>query len=475
MSLDVFAVAARHPDSLALVSSDQRLTFAQLASQVELRAAALAARGLLSPPGAPIALVARPGLQTLLTIYALWSYGVTVFPLPPRLPSAERKAWAARANSSALLDPLEFSSERQFSRVPAAPEPPALSAPLAIVATSGSSGAPKLIELSRGAFLASANASARNLPLTVQDRWLLCLPLSHIGGLSILARCLLSASAVVAFDAGASGLLTQVPALAACLSGERISVVSLVPTLLDALLSLAPPWLPSPALRAVLLGGAATSPQLLTRAKARAVPLLTTYGLTEACSQVTTTPFAHSPEVQGGLVGSGRALHGIELKIAPDQRICVRGPTLCSRLLDAELPLDEHGFLRTEDRGYLNAAGELFVLGRASDLIVTGGENVDPLRVEAALLSAPGVVAAAVFGVPDARFGERVACALVLTPGCELALVRATLRQTLTPPELPRLYAQVEALPLLDNGKLDRKRTRAQAELALQPWSDGGR
>jgi O-succinylbenzoic acid--CoA ligase len=471
VSLDVFAVAARYPDSLALVSAGQRLTFAHLASEVALRAAALSARGLLSRSGGPIALVARPGLQTLLTIYTLWSYGVTVFPLPPRLPAVEQQAWAARANARVLLEVLEFPSEPPFSPVPALPEPPALTAPLAIVATSGSSGAPKLIELSRGAFLASADASAKNLPLTAQDRWLLCLPLSHIGGLSILARCLLSASAVVAFEPGSSGLLARIPALAACLSSERISVVSLVPTLLDALLTLEPPWQPSPALRAVLLGGAATSPQLLGRARGRAVPLLTTYGLTEACSQVTTTPFSRLPEVYAGLVGSGRALPGIELKIAADQRICVRGPTLCSRLLDAELPLDEQGFLRTEDRGYLNAEGELFVLGRASDLIITGGENVDPLRVEAALLSAPGVVAAAVFGVPDARFGERVACALVLAQNCELATVRATLQQTLAPHEVPRLSARVEALPLLENGKLDRKRVRTEAEAALQSWS----
>jgi len=117
LSLDVFAVAARHPDSLALVSAGKRLTFAQLACEVELHAAALAARGSLSS-GPPIALVARPGLQTLLTIYTLWSYGVSVFPLSPRLPVAEQKAWAARASARALLDPHEFSSERPFSPAP---------------------------------------------------------------------------------------------------------------------------------------------------------------------------------------------------------------------------------------------------------------------------------------------------------------------------------------------------------------------
>jgi O-succinylbenzoic acid--CoA ligase len=475
MSLDVFEVSARHPDALALVTADTRLTFAQLASEVRLRGASLAARGLLSPANAPIALIARPGLSGLLALYPLWSYGITVFPLPPRLPMAEQEAWAARAKARALLDPRELSSESSLAPAPAPTVAPASSAPFAIVSTSGSSGTPKLIELSRAAFLAAAGASAKNLPLTAQDRWLLCLPLSHIGGLSILTRCLLSASAVVAFDPGASGLLAQVPALAACLSRERISVVSLVPTLLDALLSLVPRWEPSPALRAVLLGGAATNPQLLVRAKERGVPLLTTYGLTEACSQVTTTPFPHSPVVHAGLVGSGRALHGIELKIDVDQRICVRGPSLCSRLLDGELPIDEQGWLRTEDRGYLNADGELFVLGRASDLIVTGGENVDPLRVEAALLSAPGVSAAAVFGIPDTRFGERVACALVMNPGCDLVAVRAALQRTLAPSELPRLYARLEGLPLLENGKLDRKQVPAAAEGALEPWPDASR
>jgi O-succinylbenzoic acid--CoA ligase len=469
MKLSVFDVAERHPSALALITPELRFSYAELAVKVSATAAQLEARGLLQASAEPVAVVARPGLSCLCVLHALWAYGVATFTLPARLPAEERATWAARARARAIVDPDDVDS---LSIASPSPVPPELApeAPFAIVPTSGSTGAPKLVVLSRGAFSASAQASAANLPLDQQDRWLLCLPLSHIGGLSILTRCLLSASAVVAFDPGRAGLLARLPELATCLERDQVSVVSLVPTLLDALLTLAPPWQPGPALRAVLLGGAATHAELLARARLRGVPVLVTYGLTESCSQVATTRVGTSPRVRSGLVSVGPALPGIELKIDETARICVRGPTLCTRFIDGERAIDEQSWLRTGDRGYLDEAGELFVLGRASDVIITGGENVDPVRVEAALVSAPGVKAAAVFAVPDPRFGELVVCALVPSGDFRPSLVRAALERVLAPHELPRQLALLDALPELPNGKLDRPQVRSLATASLAPW-----
>lgn len=470
MNFSIFAAAEEHPRELALITTPARYSYAELAALVSHTAAQLAARGLLELSAQPVAVVARPGLACLRVLYALWAYGVAAFTLPARLPPLERRAWAERAHARATIDPEELGSLSRGGALPAPPVDVDPEATLAIVPTSGSTGKPKLVVLSRRAFSASARASAANLPLSARDRWLLCLPLSHVGGLSIVTRCLLSASAVVSFEPDQRGLLAQLPALADCMAQNEVSVASLVPTLLDGLLALAPPWSPAPALRAALLGGAATSPDLIARAARRGVPVLTSYGLTEACSQVATSPPGRGARIAAGLVGTGAVLPGIELKIDVSSRICLRGPTLCTGFIDDEPALDEQGWLRTEDRGFVDDAGELFVLGRASDLIITGGENVDPLRVEAALLAAPGVRQAAVFGVPDPRFGELVACALVAGADFEPGRVRDALSQSLSPYERPRHMALLEQLPLLPNGKLDRAQIRATASAALSPW-----
>jgi O-succinylbenzoic acid--CoA ligase len=470
MKLSVFSAAREHPLALAVATAEARLTYQALAAEVARVAARLSAQGLLQPSPQPVAVVAEPGLSCLCVLHALWSYGIAAFVLPARLPASERANWADRAGARGLLIPQQISDSRDSAEPPPRPTAHDPAAPLAIVPTSGSSGQPKLVVLSRGAFIAAAEASAANLPLSPHDRWLLCLPLSHVGGLSIVTRCLLARSAVIAFEPGARGLLASLPELALRLEQEQITLASLVPTVLDALLALEPRWSPGPALRAVLLGGAATTPKLLARALARGVPVLTTYGLTEACSQVTTTPLGTAPKIASELVSAGRPLPGTELRIDERQRICVRGPTLCSGFLDGVAPIDADGWLSSDDLGTLDTDGDLFVLGRVSDRIVTGGENVDPLRVEAALVSAQGVKQAVVFGVPDALFGELVACAIVPEPDFDASTLHAWLRQRLSPQELPRRLAVLSTLPLLGNGKVDRARTRELAESALFTW-----
>ncbi|MGC4088453.1 MAG: AMP-binding protein [Polyangiaceae bacterium] len=465
MTLSIFETARAHADAIALIADDEAWSYAALAERVARLGGSLATRGLLGD--APVGLVARPTLASIELFHALLAYQVPVLLLHPALPPAARSELASRAGVRAVLAPDE-------ERLPlAAPLPPPLapaldSRPLAIVPTSGSSGAPKLVVLSHGAFAASARASAANLPLGPGDRWLLCLPPSHVGGLSIVTRCLLSGSAVVLFDAREQGLQARLPDLAACSERHAVSVISLVPALLDAWLSALPLWRPSVALRALLVGGAALPPALFDRARGRGFPLLTTYGLTEACSQVTTSRPGESAKLSGGVVSSGLALAGVEVRVDSTSRIFVRSKSLCSGYLGADTPIDAEGWLRTEDRGFLDERGELFVLGRIGELIITGGENVDPQRVEAALRAAPHVLAAAVFGAPDERFGSVVACALVVSPEFDAERVSAHLRQQLSRFELPRRLALVSALPSLANGKLDRS---ALARLPLTTFA----
>lgn len=460
MKLSVFEAARVSPASTALVLEQQSLTYAELAEQVAARAAALHAAGSLNP-GEPVALVARPTLESLCGLHALIAYAVPVLLLHAALPEAERRRLMTRARVRTLLLPDDAPLARTDTPAPAPPVAIDAEMPLALIPTSGTTGTPKIVVLSRRALAASARASAENLALTETDRWLLCLPLAHVGGLSIVTRSLLARSAVVAFATTEKGLLRSAPELAARLHDAAVSVVSLVPAVLDALLELQPPWTPAACLRVVLLGGAATPLPLLRRAQAQGVPVLTTFGLTETCSQVTTTPLGEQPRVRGVYVSAGRTLPGVELSLDGDRRVRVRGSVLCSGYLDEALTFQPDQWLVTDDRGELDSEGNLFLLGRITECIITGGENVDPQRVEAVLSNVPGVRAACVVGIDDARFGQLVACALVAEPTLTLPELMAHAATELARHELPRTFLQLDSLPRLSNGKTDRSRVKA--------------
>jgi O-succinylbenzoic acid--CoA ligase len=339
---------------------------------------------------------------------------------------------------------------------------------LALIMTSGSSGAAKAAVLSVRAFHAAAQASAANLGWCDDDRWLLCLPLAHIGGLSVLTRCLLARRALVlpaAAEAGASA-----DNALACLSRDAVTLASVVPSQLQrwlALLSGREPLPPS--VRVILTGGAACSPALLAACADRGWPVLTTYGSTEACSQVAT----QSPgSTNRGEQGAGRVLPGLSLKLDAGV-IHLKGPTLFSGYHPAGAPpFDAQGWFRTEDLGELDARDNLHVLGRADGVIISGGENVAPWEVERALEGCAGVRLACVFGVPDERWGQSVAAALLLEAAAhaDLPRIAGELRQRLAAFKCPRLVARLDDFVWNGTGKLDRKRTAEAATPLLEPW-----
>jgi O-succinylbenzoic acid--CoA ligase len=213
-------------------------------------------------------------------------------------------------------------------------------------------------------------------------------------------------------------------------------------------------------LRAVLVGGASAPWSLLEECERRGVPALATYGLTEACSQVTVQRLAKPYRAARG---SGEALPGVELRIANidgERTIQVRGPTLMDGYFAGpDAPLvparDADGWFDTGDLGELKD-GVLFVHARRSDLIVTGGENVYPVEVEQRLEALPGVRRALVFGVPDQRWGQLVAAAVELAPGMTVDAFAALVAPALAPHKRPRLACSVEALPRTESGKLQR-------------------
>ena len=299
-----------------------------------------------------------------------------------------------------------------------------LDAPAVVVRTSGTTSTPKEVELTYGNWLWSALGSAAALGHPTDERWLCALPLTHVGGLSILLRSAIAATTV---------LLHERWSTEAVLYGiDDATIVSLVPTTLQRLLDagLREP----PALRVALLGGAPISPELLARAREAKVPVVPTYGLTEACSQVTT---------------GGHPLFCTRVELDADGEILVSGPTVAGG-----------GTLRTGDLGTWAGDGSLRIVGRKADTIITGGENVAPAEVEAALETHDAVLEAAVYGRPDAEWGEAVVAEAVLRPGASAtpAELRSHAARRLPRHAVPKeIGLRDELLPRTASGKLLRR------------------
>ncbi|MCS6901258.1 MAG: AMP-binding protein [Myxococcales bacterium] len=432
--------ATEVPGQEALLWGPHRWDFRGFAGAVAVAGEEL--RTLGAGPRVAVALQAPNGFRALTLAAATLEIGATLVLLHPKLTGVETEALLSEAR------PAVVAREDGLVRRPGAaifPERVGV-----VMFTSGTSGRPRGALLSREALAAAARASQENLPVHPGDRWLLCLPLCHIGGLSILLRCLLGRGAVVLAPRFRSG---EVLAL---IEQHRPTLLSVVPTMLHRLLEEDQRGLLA-SLRAVLVGGAAAPPALLERCARQGVLTLTTYGLTEACSQVTT----QRPRARGTTEpGVGFPLPGVKLRlvdedgqeVAPGEvgYLQVRGPMVMDGYL-GEPPL--RGWLDTGDLGSLDSQGRLHVHARRTDLIITGGENVYPAEIEGWLTVQPGVAEAMVFGVPDPVWGQIVAAAVVPGPGFQLERLRGAAAEGLAVHKRPKRWAVVEALPLGSTGK----------------------
>lgn len=421
-ALSIAAAARDAPDAPALDAGGEILSFSELAARTRVRIEEL---GNARSDALPVPLAGAASIDALVTLYALLEMQRPALLLHPRLTAPERAALEATAARSGPL-----------------PHPDAA----AVIFTSGTTGTPRGAVLTRGALEAAAAASAANLGWRPDDRWLLCMPIAHVGGLSVVTRCLIARRCVVLmpkFDA------QQLPAT---IEQRRVTIASLVPTMLARALDADPGWRAPMHLRAILVGGAAMPPSLLRRAIARGFPLLPSYGLTESCAQIVAAPYAarHDPAD----CGSGLPLQGVELRIA-DGRIEIRGPMLMAGYWDEPARAPDAWF-DTGDLGELDARGFLHVHARRTDLIVTGGENVYPAEVERALEALPGIRAAGVFGIASDEWGQEVAAALVAAPPPADEDLAARIAGCLAAHKRPRHVCYVAELPHTTGGKLDR-------------------
>ncbi len=422
--------ARTHPGTVALRAEGETLDYEALRVQAGSVAAALADAGV--GIGDPVAIDLPAGIPHAVALHGSILAGAVVQSMPPRGRDGVDVAPATTFLSESWVDSARGRDEAwpSFSRHPALP--------LTRVLSSGTSGDPKPVLLTAGNHLWSALGSALNLGVEREDRWLCCLPLNHVGGLTILLRsAIYGTGAVVHAGFDADGV-------AAAIEDGDAGVVSLVPTQLVRLLDAdAPVDVP----RLLLIGGGPVPIDVLEEAIGRGATVVQTYGLTEACSQVCTLGPGEATERVGS---AGRPLPGTDVTIA-DSEILVRGPTV------APAAIADDGWLHTGDLGRLDADGYLWVEGRRDDLIVSGGENVRPHRVEEALLSHPGVADVAVAGREDREWGQVVTAFVVAADDPDGDELIEHARTRLEPHEVPKRIEFVPELPRTGSGKVLRR------------------
>jgi len=344
------------------------------------------------------------------------------------------------------------------------------------VSTSGSTGRPREVALSAAALRSAADASAARLG--GHGGWLLALPVEHIAGVQVVIRSIIAGRAPATLPPGVTFTAAAFAAAAAKLAAPR-RYTSLVPTQLHRLVTAEPEG--TDALRAfdaVLVGGAPCPPRLLERARAAGLRVVMTYGMTETA---------------GGCVYDGVPLDGTRVALDRVGRILLTGPTLASGyVIDDEtlargeladsVPGDRGAafesrsgvrWVRSSDLGELDATGRVVVLGRADDVIVTGGVKVAPEPVEAIVAAVPGIRDVCVVGLADGSWGEQVVAVVVVEPGVavpELEDLRARVTKLLGVAHAPRAVVALNALPTRGPGKVDRRATAtAAAERLAEP------
>jgi O-succinylbenzoic acid--CoA ligase len=418
------------PERCALIADGSSLTYAELEREATAAARRLAARG--TRRGAPVAITLNPGIEYVVVLHALMKIGAVAHPINTRLSSAEIEAEIDR------IHPVLTVSEEGDLGLTEADMPLLgehdLEAIHCRLLTSGTSGTPRSVGLTYGNHLFSAVGSAFNIGVEPTDRWLCCLPLFHVGGLSIVMRSVIQGTAAVVHDG------FDVDRIEASLEGDGVTMLSLVTTQLTRLLEADVDLLP---LRAILVGGGPVPDDILAEAIDRGATVVQTYGLTEAS------------QAQTKLGSAGRPLLTTHLRIK-DGEILVQGPTVAPGCAD------EDGWLHTGDVGRIDEEGFLYVTDRLGDMIVSGGENVLPAEVEEVLLRHPSVADAAAVGRADSEWQEAVTAVVVLRNGAAASAdeLRTHCAETLARFKVPKRFEFVSELPRTASGKLLRRELR---------------
>lgn len=402
----------------------------------------------------PLVAVILPPSEAVAVFTRAWEAGQAVLPLDPRAPAAEISRQLDELRPTHLVDATGTAIRNDGT--------PVAAGVAAVVATSGTTGAPRGVELTAEGLRASAAAVGAALDIGPGDRWLSCLPVHHVAGLGVVARAWASgvpATVVDRYDADAVATATEGR------GGARATLVSLVPTVVGRAVGDRQAAAGLRRFRHILVGGAPLAPDVRAGAAREGLSITATYGMTETW---------------GGVVHDGQPLAGVEVRC--DQavgEIEIRGPMTMRgyrfRPDDTAAAFTIDGWYRTGDAGRWDG-GRLVVVDRLRDLVLTGGVSVSPGDVEAVLALHPGVADVCVTGVPDPEWGERVVAYVVPADAAdppELADLRRFASGHLAAAKLPREVVVTTEIPRTGGGKSLRRLLRDPQNGAQAPAADG--
>lgn len=433
----------------------------------------------------PIAFLSESSDMLIFAIAACWKLGIPFIPLNPKLSKQELELQVKELHPSLIFTDLKnrgrftgddvvtmdenfflnaFTFDMRDVELPKESEIKD-SEIFGYFFTSGTSGRPKIVPLKRRQIISASEASSSNFKPDSNHFWLLCLPLNHIGGISIILRSLIYGSAIYRMDVFHEEMIKE-------FLGEntRFQAASLVPTMLKRLLN-DPLFKTHREFKAILLGGGPITSSLLKRSAERGIPIVSSYGMTETCAQIVANPMMTPSGMYTPLKSVGKPFPPNKLQIRDDDgkklgrnqsgTIWLKGPQVFDGYFnkeDSKGKFDKEGWFNTGDYGHLNGFDQLFIESRRNDLIVTGGENVNPLEVEEAIEKLPSIKEAVVIGVPDEEWGQKVTAIVTLANGKspDLEELRKQLKSSLIDFKIPKALKVVESLPKTSTGKVRR-------------------
>ncbi|SHE44591.1 2-succinylbenzoyl-CoA synthetase [Fodinibius roseus] len=437
----------------------------------------------------PLALGTSSSDELVFLIASCWRLGIPFVPLDPELPGRERDLLFQELEIGLFINEGEYENSSGTSFATVDIDRFALSRILhpdftpeewveehkkhihpeqffGYFLTSGTTGVPKIVPLKRRQMLFSARGSAKNLQPGRNHLWLLSLPLHHIGGVSVILRSLLYGSGIYrtdGFDIARTVELLQ--------RDSRLAAASLVPTMLNRLMDRTD-FSVHDDFQAILLGGGPIAPSLVDQCFNRGIPIISSYGMTESCAQIAANPLMRVGDLSRPRKSVGRVFdpNSIEIRNQEGESVTdgesgliwLRGPQLFDGYLNRENNFDDDNWFNTGDFGHLNEQNELFIESRRTDLIISGGENISPAEIEQALKNNFDIRDAAVVGIPDKEWGQRVV-AIVTTEDdrpIDRNHIQAKLKEVLQSFKIPKEIIKTDFIPRTKTGKIKRDKVK---------------
>ncbi len=430
----------------------------------------------------PLVIVADSSVETVFLIAASFLLKVPILPIHPETSSYELKSVLDQVEPSAVFSnegqvnnqlkrfpQLELSEEffrfdGQYESVELTIDQPEQIAGHFL--TSGSTGIPKIVPIKRRQVLFAAASSAENFKPGNNKYWLLCLPLNHVGGINVIYRSVLYHSAIYLVRSFEEKLIRDL-----LQKKKSFEVASMVPTMLVKLMEDSF-FRVHFNFKAILLGGGPISMDLINKSLTRGLPIVCSYGMTETCAQIAANPMLRSGGMYIPKKSVGPVFEPNQIEIRNDEKepllynesghIWLKGPQIFDGYLDESINqnyFDKDGWFYTGDFGHINRKGQLFIENRRTDLIITGGENVNPVEVEEILNSFSNIKESAVVGIPDKKWGQKVTAFLVLNDNngeLNKNKIVKGLKDALRSYKMPKEFVIISKLPKTGTHKIKR-------------------